>query len=119
MLCFICDAQLKFLVQNCYQFQEVLSCHSAFAPAQLALLYLRGLPMAYYCVNNLASTCLWDKFRKRSTIHNLATRTRDTLEIAVFKTATGQRTLIYRAVNTWNNSDDNLKACSSLRLFKT
>ena len=74
--------------------------------------------MAYKCVNNVASTYLCDKFRKRSTIHNLATRKRDTLEIPLFKTATGQRTLIYRAVNIWNNSDDNLKACSSLRLFK-
>ena len=75
--------------------------------------------MAYKCVNNLASAYFCDKkFRKRSTVHGLDTRKRYTREIPLFKTATGQRTFIYRAVNTWNNLDDNLKACSSLKRFR-
>jgi len=37
--------------------------------------------MAYKFVNNLAPTYFCDKFRKRSTIHGLATRTPYTLEI--------------------------------------
>ena len=75
--------------------------------------------MAYTeCVNNLAPAYFCDKFRKRSTIHGLVMRMRYTLEIPLLKTATGQRTFICRAVNTWNNLDDNLKACSSLKRFR-
>lgn len=37
--------------------------------------------MAWRCLNNLASTYLCDKFRKRSTIYSLATRKRDNHEI--------------------------------------
>ena len=55
--------------------------------------YLRDLIMAYKCVNNLAPAYLCHKFHKRSTIHSLATRKRDTLEIPLLKTATGQQAI--------------------------
>lgn len=41
------------------------------------LLHLRDLVTAWRCLNNLTSTCLCDKFRKRSTFYSLATRKRD------------------------------------------
>ena len=49
--------------------------------------------MAYKCVNNLAPAYLCHKFYKQSSIHSLATRKRDTLEIPPLKTATGQWTI--------------------------
>ena len=49
--------------------------------------------MAYKCVNNLAPAHLFHKFCKQSSVHSLATRKRDTLEIPLLKTATGQWTI--------------------------
>ena len=49
--------------------------------------------MAYKCVNNLVPAYLCHKFHKRSTIHSLATRKRDTLEIPLLKIATGQQAI--------------------------
>ena len=45
------------------------------------LLFLRDSVIPYKCVNNLTSTYLCGKCLKRSTIHSLVTRRRDSLEI--------------------------------------
>ena len=59
-----------------------------------------------------------DKLIKRSSIHDRKTRTHDSLQIPLFKTAAGQLSFTYRAVHIWNNLDRNLKDCSSLKIFK-
>ena len=49
--------------------------------------------MAYKCVKNLAPAYSCHIFRKRSTIHSLATRKHDNLEIPLLKTATGPQAI--------------------------
>ena len=82
------------------------------------LLYFRDASLTYKCVNNLAPDYLCNKLIKRSSIHDRRTRTHDSLQIPLFKTAAGQRSFTYRAVHIWNNLDKNLKDCSSLKIFK-
>ena len=82
------------------------------------LLYFRDASLTYKCVNNLAPDYLCNKLIKRSSIHDRRTRTHDSLQIPVFKTAAGQRSFAYRAVHIWNNLDKNLKDCSSLKILK-
>ena len=83
------------------------------------LLYFRDSVLTYKCLNNLAHDYLCNKFEKRSSIHNRKTRTHNSLQIPLFKTAAGQRSFAYRAVYLWNNIDKNLKNCYSLKTFKT
>ena len=61
--------------------------------------------MTYKCINNLAPDYLCDKLRKRSSVHNRRTRKHDSLQIPFFKSATGQRSFAYRAVEIWDNLD--------------
>jgi hypothetical protein len=82
------------------------------------LLYFRDISLTYKCVNNLALDYICNKLTKRSSIHDRRTRTYDSLQIPLFKTAAGQRSFTYRAVHIWNNLDKNLKDCSSLKTFK-
>ncbi|CAB4039973.1 Hypothetical predicted protein [Paramuricea clavata] len=82
------------------------------------LLYFRDASLTYKCVNNLAPDYLCNKLIKRSSIHDRRTRTHDSLQIPLFKTAAGQRSFTYRAAHIWNNLDKNLKDCSSLKTFK-
>ena len=56
---------------------------------------------------------------QRSEIHDRATRHRNTLEIPFCKTATGQRSFLFRAVKPWNNLPEFLKCIDTLRNFKT
>ena len=69
------------------------------------LLYFRDAVMTYKCINNLAPDYLCDKLRKRSSVHNRRTRKHDSLQIPFFKSATGQRSFAYRAVEIWDNLD--------------
>jgi hypothetical protein len=82
------------------------------------LLYFRDAVLMYKCVNNLAPDYLCNKLIKRSSIHNRSTRTCDSLQIPLFKTAAGQRTFAFRALHIWNNLEKNLKDSSSLKTFK-
>jgi hypothetical protein len=63
------------------------------------LLYFRDASLTYKCVNNLAPDYLCNKLIKRSSIHDCRTRTHDSLQIPLFKTAAGQRSFAYRAVH--------------------
>ena len=82
------------------------------------LLYFRDASLTYECVNNLAPDYLCNKLIKRSSIQDCRTRTRNSLQIPLFNTATGQQSFAYRAVHIWSNLDKNLKDCSSLKIFK-
>ena len=73
------------------------------------ILYLRDDVMAYKCINGLAPSHLLNKIARRTQIHNRHTRNRNSLQIPLFKTATGQRTFTYRIASIWNNLSENLK----------
>ncbi|CAB4026746.1 Hypothetical predicted protein [Paramuricea clavata] len=81
-------------------------------------LILRDSIMTYKCMNSLVPQYLSEKFSKRSSIHSRLTRNQDTLQIPFNRTATGQRSFHYRAVNLWNGLDENIKEARSLRHFK-
>ena len=81
-------------------------------------LLLRDSIMTYKCLNSLVPQYLSEKFSKRSSIHSRLTRNQDTLQIPLYRTATGQRSFHYRAVNLWNGLDENIKEARSLRHFK-
>ena len=68
--------------------------------------------------NDLAPQYLTSKFTKRSNIHTRNTRTRNSLQIPLYKTAIGQRTFSYRGANTWNNLHNELRQSASLASFK-
>ena len=78
----------------------------------------RDTVLVYKCQNGLAPQYLMDKFFKRLCIHNRDTRARDSLQIPLFRTKTGQRSFIFRGTNIWNNLDDDLKERTSLTSFK-
>ena len=78
----------------------------------------RDTVLAYKCQNGLAPQYLMDKFSKRLCIHNRDTRARDSLQIPLFRTKTGQRSFSFRGTNIWNNLDDDLKQHTSLTSFK-
>ena len=82
------------------------------------ILYPGGAVMAYKCINGLAPSYLLNKITRRTQIHNRHTRNRNSLQIPLFKTATGQRTFTYRMASIWNNLSENLKQSASLNIFK-
>lgn len=81
------------------------------------LLY-RDSIMSFKCMNGLAPSYLCDLFCKRKVIHDFNTRNRDSLQTPLCKTKSGQRSFHYRAVQIWNNTDDDLKKSTSVRAFK-
>ncbi|CAB4041326.1 Hypothetical predicted protein [Paramuricea clavata] len=83
------------------------------------LLYFRDAVMTFKCMNNLAPKYLCDMFEKRSCIHNRSTRNCNSIQIPLFKTASGQRSFAFRGASIWNNLDTELKKCTSLKTFKS
>ena len=73
-------------------------------PAKQSLCY-RDAVLTYKCFSGLAPKYLVDKFTKRSNIHACHTR-QQTYYIYqwLYKTATGQRTFVYRGASIWNNT---------------
>lgn len=86
-------------------------------PVKEHLLYTDSI-MSFKCMNGLAPSYLCDLFCKRKVIHDFNTRNRDSLQIPLCKTKSGQRSFHYRAVQIWNNTDDDLKKSTSVRAFK-
>ena len=82
------------------------------------MLKFRDAVMAYKCASNLAPEYLCTKFKKRSSVHNRTTRNNEKFEIPLFRLATGQRTLAYRAVSLWNTLDENLRNATTVKAFK-
>ena len=46
------------------------------------------------------------------------TRNKQSLNIPLFKTASGQKTFYYRAVSVWNSLDQDMKLCTDFITFK-
>jgi hypothetical protein len=61
---------------------------------------------------------LSSKFVKRSDISSRVTRNSQLLNIPIYRTASGQKSLHYRVVSLWNDLDSNLKLSKSIIDFK-
>jgi len=82
-----------------------------------ATIKLRDAVMMFKCMNNLAPNYLCDKFIARSNVHSRNTRNKNKLNIPLCKTATGQRSFLYRATALWNSMPENIKK-SEISSFK-
>ena len=72
-------------------------------------LFYRDSVLTFKCQNDLAPQYLTSKFTKRSNVHARNTRTRNSLQIPLYRTAIGQRSFSYRGANTWNNLHNELR----------
>ena len=61
-------------------------------------MYYRDSIMAFKCMNGLAPGYLSDQFTKRSSISTRKTRNSQLLNVLLFKTATGQITVLFTIV---------------------
>ena len=81
-------------------------------------LYLRNTVMAFKCTTSMASEYLGNKFTFRGNVSRRVTRSWQQLNIPLFKTETGQRSLSYRIVDIWNNLPSEIKLSQCLNSFK-
>ena len=69
-------------------------------------------------IKGLAPPSLCNKFSTRSQVHTRNTRNKDKLHIPSFRSATGQRSFSYRAVQLWNDLPESLANIESFNVFK-
>ena len=81
-------------------------------------LEVRDILMAFKCIKGLAPPSLCNKFSTRSQVHTRNTRNKDKLHIPSFRSATGQRSFSYRAVQLWNDLPESLANIESFNVFK-
>ena len=81
-------------------------------------LEVRDTLMAFKCVKGLAPPSFCDKFTTRSQVHTRNTRNNDKLNTPFFRSATGQRSFSYRAVQLWNDLPESLTNMESFNVFK-
>ena len=81
-------------------------------------LYFRDAVLAFKFMSDLAPVYLSDKLTRRSTVSSRKTRNSQMLNIPLFRSATGQKTFHYRAVNIWNNLNNNFKLCIDVNSFR-
>ena len=81
-------------------------------------LFYRDALLTFKCMNGMAPTNLCSRFIKRGTISGRSTRNANILDIPRYKTATGQRSFLYRAVTIWNNLPSDIKLSSTMNIFK-
>lgn len=86
-------------------------------PVDSVLKYKDGI-LAFKCVKGLAPNYLSERFITRSLVHNRNTRNKDGLNIPACRSASGQRTFLYRAISLWNSLPREITDTSSLRTFK-
>ena len=82
-------------------------------------LEVRDILMAFKCIKGLAPPSLCNKFSTRSQVHTRNTRNKDKLHIPSFRSATGQRSFSYRAVQLWNDLPESLANIKSFNVFKS
>ena len=81
-------------------------------------LFYRDALLTFKCMNGLAPTNLSSRFIKRGTISGRSTRNANKLDIPRYKTATGQRSILYRAVTIWNKLPSDIKLSPSTNIFR-
>ena len=86
-------------------------------PIKGSLLY-RDAFKTFKCMNGMAPASLSSRFVKRITISGCSTRNANNLDIPRYKTATGQRSFLYRAVTIWNSLPSSIKLNPSINIFK-
>ena len=86
-------------------------------PVSSYLKYTLGV-LAFKSVKGLAPCYLCDKFKTRAFFHDRNTRYKDKLNIPAYKSASGQRTFLYRATNLWNSLPCDVINSASLKIFK-
>jgi hypothetical protein len=80
-----------------------------------ATLRFRDTVLAHKCLNGYAPEYLTERFITRSQIHERVTRNKDTLNVPFYRTATGPRSFLFRAVKLWNDLRDNVKSGNNLK----
>ena len=81
-------------------------------------LEVRDILMAFKCIKELAPPSLCNTFSIRRQVHTRNTRDKDKLNIPCFKSATGQRSFSYRAVQLWNDLPESLANIESFNVLK-
>ena len=108
------------IITNSRKFDHVtpLRCELHWLPVKLHLFY-RDAILTFKCMNGMAPDYLSEKFVHRGSTSGRCTRNSQTLNIPLYKSATGQRTFYYRAVSLWNDLPANIKTSTTLNIFKT
>ena len=86
-------------------------------PVTSFLKYTRGV-LAFKCVKGLAPSYLCHRFKTRDCVHDRNTRYKNNLNIPAYKSASGQRTFLYRATSFWNSLPCEIRGCDNLPIFK-
>ena len=86
-------------------------------PVTSFLKYTLGV-LAFKCVNGLAPSYLCNRFKTRACVHDCNTRYNNNLNISAYKSASGQRTFLYRAMSFWNSLPCKIREYDSLPIFK-
>ena len=58
------------------------------------------------------------RFKTRACVHDGNTRHKNNLNISAYKSASGQRTFLYRAMSFWNSLPREIRECDNLPIFK-
>ena len=82
------------------------------------MLKYKDAVMTFKCLNDLAPSYLARRFVSRSQTHDRDTRCKDELQIPLYRTASGQRSFLYRATKLWNELEDDIKNISNIVTFK-
>ena len=86
-------------------------------PVTSFLKYTLGV-LAFKCVKGLAPSCVCHRFKTRDCVHDRNTRYKNNLNIPAYKSASGQRTFLYRATSFWNSLPCEIRGCDNLPIFK-
>ena len=86
-------------------------------PVTSFLKYTLGVS-AFKCVKGLAPSYLCHRFKTRADVHDRNTRYKNNLNIPAYKTASGQRTFLYRTMSLWNSLPREIRECDNLPVFK-
>ena len=107
------------IITNSRKFDHVIAlrCELHWLPVKLHLFY-RDAILTFKCMNGMAPDYLPKQFVNRGSISGRFTRNSQYLNIPLYKSATGQRTLYYRAVSLWNDLPVNIKTSTTLNIFK-
>ena len=81
-------------------------------------LFYRDAVMTFKCMSGTVPEYLSQQFVRRGSISGRCTRNSQSLNIPLYKSATGQRTFYYRAVSLWNALPENIKSSASIQTFK-
>ena len=74
--------------------------------------------LTFKCVKGLAPSYLCHRFKTRDCVHDRNTRYKNNLNIPAYKSASGQRTFLYRATSFWNSLPCEIRGCDNLPIFK-